>query len=926
MSLLLGSYFTSKRISDLDSLLYERGLAFTQQLSPTCEYGMLSGSSAILQNIANSALDEKDVRSVSIYDQFGVKLIHSGPTKLPKSQGETRIYNQTHVLKTSGSLRFKAPVYVQSLIADGVHERYRNGKTDKQKPHDTNIIGWVELELSVANTLLSQYETLIASISLIFLGLICNILLALKMSRDVTDPIIDIIHTVDKLADGNLEARADTNTEGELSQLAMGINAMSSSLQDAQEEMQHSIDQATEDVRETLETIEVQNIELDMARKEALQASRIKSEFLANMSHEIRTPLNGIIGFTRLLKKTTLDTGQKDYLSTIDKSSAGLLTIINDILDFSKIEAGKLVLDAVPLQLRDIIDDVLVMLAPEAHAKALDVSSLIYSDVPDSLVGDPLRIKQILTNLINNAIKFTHQGNVVVRAMLEDTRDNDITLKVSVTDTGIGLSQKKQQELFTAFSQADTSTTRQFGGTGLGLVISQHLVEKMHGEVGLESTEGRGSTFWFTLRLGLDNSTVKPSSALANKHIAFYEQHSVSNMSLNHLLKSWQLRITDADNLDTLVSKVSKQDDLDAIIVGLHQQQLSDPLLPEFIQTLASHAPVFTLINSSDRQHFSQLKTMGASLCQSKPYTSHQLMQGLCDLTQTPQQENSFIRSSNQPRKASHEKPRILAVDDNFANLKLITALLEDLGADVVSAASGHEALAANAQNNFDLVFMDIQMPEIDGIETTKIIRQKEMPGSHLPIIALTAHAMSGERERLLKEGMDDYLSKPISESQLQHCIHQWTGFRLENAPQTSLISKPINTESDQLVDLQQGLKLANSKVDLAIDMMQMLLDSLEDDRKIIIKAHREMNINDLLSRVHRLHGATRYCGVPQLRYQAEKLETLLNQDNLENLSPYVNQLLDAIDNIRRWGTDNKWQQKLSAAASIQESTTTASS
>src|SRR5690554_4080289 len=340
------------------------------------------------------------------------------------------------------------------------------------------------------------YQALLISLMLVVGGVLLSLLVSLRLSRAFTVPVFQLNEAVAKLKEGKLDTRVYTRAGPEFEQLESGLNEMASELSQAQAEIQQNIDQATGDLRETLETIEIQNIELDFARKEALEASRIKSEFLANMSHEIRTPLNGIIGFTELLLKSPLPRQQRDHLNTIRKSSEILLTIINDILDFSKIEAGKLILDRVPFQLRDIVEEVMVMLAPAAHAKNLDLVPLVYNDVPDNIMGDPLRVKQVITNLVNNAIKFTQTGEVVLRASLEDEdkEANRVTLRLSVTDSGVGLSRAQQQSLFNAFSQADASIVCQYGGTGLGLAISKRLVEEMGGEIGLESELGRGST------------------------------------------------------------------------------------------------------------------------------------------------------------------------------------------------------------------------------------------------------------------------------------------------------------------------------------------------------------------------------------------------------------------------------------------------
>uniref|UniRef100_UPI003CE950C5 histidine kinase dimerization/phospho-acceptor domain-containing protein n=1 Tax=Brevundimonas sp. DWP1b2 TaxID=2804659 RepID=UPI003CE950C5 len=313
-----------------------------------------------------------------------------------------------------------------------VFGRHRNLAGDLIPDEADRLLGWVEVELSHNGMLLRGYRSLFASLLLIAIGLICTAALALRISRTINSPIGQIKQAVAQLKDGNLETRLPPLGSQELDQLASGINRMAETLQNAQEELQHSIDQATEDVRQNLETIEIQNIELDLARKEALEASRIKSEFLANMSHEIRTPLNGILGFTHLLQKSELTPRQLDYLGTIEKSADNLLGIINEILDFSKIEAGKLVLDSIPFNLRDLLQDTLTILAPAAHAKQLELVSLVYRDTPLALVGDPLRLKQILTNLISNAIKFTREGTIVARAMIEDEQEDSVQLRISV--------------------------------------------------------------------------------------------------------------------------------------------------------------------------------------------------------------------------------------------------------------------------------------------------------------------------------------------------------------------------------------------------------------------------------------------------------------------------------------------------------------
>ncbi|MCF4990403.1 HAMP domain-containing protein, partial [Pseudomonas gessardii] len=456
MALLLGGYFTWMQLSDLQTQLLNRGEMIAEQLAPLVAPALGNKNTDLLERIATQSLEQVDVRAVSFLAPDRSPLAHAGPTML----NQPPIGNSSHLLQHTGNdaTRYLLPVF----------GRHRNLAGDLIPDEADRLLGWVELELTHNGMLLRGYRSLFASLLLIAIGLICTTALALRISRTINSPIGQIKQAVAQLKDGNLETRLPPLGSQELDQLASGINRMADTLQNAQEELQHSIDQATEDVRQNLETIEIQNIELDLARKEALEASRIKSEFLANMSHEIRTPLNGILGFTHLLQKSELSPRQLDYLGTIEKSADNLLGIINEILDFSKIEAGKLVLDNIPFNLRDLLQDTLTILAPAAHAKQLELVSLVYRDTPLSLVGDPLRLKQILTNLVSNAIKFTREGTIVARAMLEDEQEDSVQLRISVQDTGIGLSNQDVRALLHAFSQAANSLSSQPGGTGLG--------------------------------------------------------------------------------------------------------------------------------------------------------------------------------------------------------------------------------------------------------------------------------------------------------------------------------------------------------------------------------------------------------------------------------------------------------------------------
>lgn len=872
LAVVLGAYFTWMQLSEMRLQLDERGQLIAEQLAPLAAPAMNLGYDKRLQRILTQVLDQADVRAVTILDPERVQRVHAGPRMLTPPppgdpEGLTRVSSMDHT-------RILMPVLSRHL-----------NLADEARGPEEKLIGWLELELSHHNTLLRGYRSLLTSLFLVGTGLIITALLALRMSRAISLPLQRVKAAVAQLKDGHLETRLPPLGSHEMDELASGINRMAEALLSAREELQQSIDQATEDVQQNLETIEIQNIELDLARKEALEASRIKSEFLANMSHEIRTPLNGILGFTQLLQKSDLTPRQQDYLGTIEKSADSLLGIINEILDFSKIEAGKLVLDTIPFNLRDLIEDTLTILAPAAHTKQLELVSLVYRDTPLSLVGDPLRLKQVLTNLISNAIKFTNEGTIAVRAMVEDDNGERAQLRISVQDTGIGLTDQDLRALFQAFSQADNSMSRQPGGTGLGLVISKRQIEQMGGEIGVDSIPDEGSEFWISLSLpkARDDAEDLPHPALQGRRIALLEQHPLARQALQHQLHSLGLEVQTFDTLDQMQSTISARRQsselIDLAVLGVTNREIEPQALSRRlaeIEALGCKCVVLCPTTEQASYHDSLPEAHSYTQLQGKPACTRKLQRVLVELVR-PNQAYAEPAAAAPSRAA-----QVLCVDDNPANLLLVKTLLGDMGADVVAVDNGPAALEAVKQHSFDLVLMDVQMPGMDGRQTTEAIRQWEQASSStpLPIVALTAHALANEKRSLLQSGLDDYLTKPISDRQLAQVVLKWTGLALRSQPQRIAEASPTAEQSLKVLDQEEGLRLAAGKADLADDMLGMLLQSLEGDRRTIREARLAGDRQALIERVHRLHGATRYCGVPQLRNACQQSETLLKQNH----------------------------------------------
>ncbi|EOF5334634.1 two-component sensor histidine kinase BarA [Salmonella enterica] len=715
-----------------------------------------------------------------------------------------------------------------------------------------------------------------------------------RLMRDVTGPIRNMVNTVDRIRRGQLDSRVEGFMLGELDMLKNGINSMAMSLAAYHEEMQHNIDQATSDLRETLEQMEIQNVELDLAKKRAQEAARIKSEFLANMSHELRTPLNGVIGFTRLTLKTELNPTQRDHLNTIERSANNLLAIINDVLDFSKLEAGKLILESIPFPLRNTLDEVVTLLAHSSHDKGLELTLNIKNDVPDNVIGDPLRLQQVITNLVGNAIKFTESGNIDILVEKRALSNTKVQIEVQIRDTGIGIPERDQSRLFQAFRQADASISRRHGGTGLGLVITQKLVNEMGGDISFHSQPNRGSTFWFHINLDLNPNVIidGPSTAcLAGKRLAYVEPNATAAQCTLDLLSDTPVEVVYSPTFSALplahydIMILSVPVTFREPLTMQHERLAKAASMTDF---LLLALPCHAQINAE------KLKQGGAAACLLKPLTSTRLLPALTEYCQLNHHPEPLLMDT------SKITMTVMAVDDNPANLKLIGALLEDKVQHVELCDSGHQAVDRAKQMQFDLILMDIQMPDMDGIRACELIHQ--LPHQQqTPVIAVTAHAMAGQKEKLLSAGMNDYLAKPIEEEKLHNLLLRYkpganVAARLMTPEPAEFIFNPNAT-----LDWQLALRQAAGKPDLARDMLQMLIDFLPEVRNKIEEQLVGENPNGLVDLVHKLHGSCGYSGVPRMKNLCQLIEQQLRSGvHEEELEPEFLELLDEMDNVAR--------------------------
>ncbi|MFG0148733.1 two-component system sensor histidine kinase LetS [Legionella pneumophila] len=879
VALLFAFFYNGLFGKDLKQHMSRLGEAYIRQLLPAAQYAMLRNDYRTLQGLINASTINPEVKALAFYNADGRLIAYRGgkhsihkPFNPPDYTGDYIESKQINPF----TINFIAPITIPKFNLYSSTE-FKEPSTPKIFQAD-DILGWLSIDIDTQSLLIKRYQMLIVTIFITLFGLLMGLTIHYFLSKRIYMPIARLRRSMKQILSNEFETEIRVSSPGELGIIEKGCAHLQRQYLNTVRDLNHHIEIATADLQQSLELLEEKNIELSLEKKKTEEKSRQKSEFIANMSHEIRTPMNGVIGFTNVLLESKLDPLQLDYVKTIKSSAQDLLSIINDILDFSKIDAGKLNLDCIPLDVRGCIDEVLSLASPNAHKKGIDLIPITDINVPKMVLGDPLRIKQIISNLVTNAVKFTDHGYVLIRTKIEQETDKDYTLLFAITDTGIGISPEDQTKLFTAFNQADTSITRRYGGSGLGLVICKKLCEEMHGRISLTSEINKGSTF--SARIKVEKLVAyeiekNQTHRFAHLKIICFDDNPLHLEAIGNGLGFWGIEAIRVDSFNKLSRTLTKHKDCKIAFINVNQG-----CERQAAELIAKHKQIpFVLISKWPINDFAALGARGFLY---KPIS----IQKLQDLIESIANENQTEKNTNQELDTLREQlrflhPEILIAEDNPVNKMLLTSLLNN-NANITTVDDGEMAVTACEDKKFDMILLDLHMPKLNGLEAAKMIRQKSLMNKHSPIVLITASSSDLSSIDMKKSGVDFCFQKPIDEKQL-----------------LIQILRIVDKTKHAAIDWQLCVQKVSGNQALAEEFLAKFIEELYKNREEFIGLMHQKNVKGLADLAHKLHGACCFCGVPILQKRVAQLEKLARRTaNADNLSEAFTDLIQSIDAV----------------------------
>ena len=851
-------------IEQASELLQIRGQTIAKQIAGASESILKSGESARIQYLLDQSIGTNSIVEAAVFSQG--KLIAKS------------VSDQYRTEDLAGYFYFRQPILSHEIISAS------DDTPGQSASLQTRTIGRTHILMSRQQLDATRTRITRDSILSFMIVLLLAIVLTSIISRRITKPIYSLIEHLKQVETGHLGETIEVLSDNEIGAMQEGFNRMTRALLSNRKQLNDRVQQATLQLSDANISMESKNRELGFARDEAQNANRIKSEFLANMSHEIRTPINAIKGFMSLMSRSELNPTQKKYTDIVLKSTDDLTSIINEILDFSKMESGKLAIVEDEFDLHEVIEQCRDILFINILQKDIDLNLIIYSDTPRTVRGDRLRIKQILLNLIGNAIKFTDQGGVVVRVSVEQQTSSETHILVSIEDTGIGISKQDQAGLFTAFSQVETAANRRFSGTGLGLVISQKLAQLIGGNISLASEVGKGSVFSLHLPLRPGHAlSPSPDAALKKDQTALlFGTHKTCLQEIQTLfdragIANEPILLEHSQAVDAIRDHIRQnRNQVDYIVFDFRHFNLNlDDVLDPDLKTrcIAMHYDSHLISYCQGLEFISVINSANRL---------REILDRSVDEDETRQ-----AKSSKPLYPPLGAKKRVLIVDDNAVNLELASELIRLWGHSVSAANHAREAMKLYQKQDFDLIILDIQMPDIDGTTLMTMMREAR-PDERTPIVALTANVLNHEPERLLELGFDHFLGKPIDEEKFR--------FLLDGADELH----HVDQNSKQLsVDFKESLSLCASKESLLHKMLETLLGEIPGYQQQLSIHLRQSDYAMLSSTIHKIHGTTCYTSLPRLRKQVLSIQQQLNQKSYTQVDIAIESVLLEIEQIR---------------------------